>query len=329
MKASELKRTLTTCMSAKLPVLIKGAPGIGKSDIVAQAAEDAGFELIITHPVVEDPTDKKGLPGIVEGQAEFLPYGDLRKMMDADQPTVVFLDDLGQAPPAVQAANMQLLLAREVNGQRISEEVTFVAATNRKEDRAGVSGILEPVKSRFATIVELEVDIDDWCEWAFDHDILPEVVAFVRFRSDLVLNPQRPTGDIVNRPCPRTVAFASKLISLGLDSVEVLSGACGEGFAHELVAFLKVFKTMPNIDAILMNPDSAPVPEEMSSRYAVSMALVHKATEDNAGRIIQYAVRLPVEFTVLTIKSILKNVPEAANCSEFVQWAAKNQDILN
>ncbi len=43
---------------------------------------------------------------------------------------VCLLDDLGQAPPAVQAAAMQLLLARRVNGHAVSDHVTFLAATN-------------------------------------------------------------------------------------------------------------------------------------------------------------------------------------------------------
>ena len=66
-----------------------------------------------------------------------------------------FLDDLGQAPMSVQAAAMQLILARRINGFKISDKVIFMAATNRREDKAGVTGILEPVKSRFAWIVEL------------------------------------------------------------------------------------------------------------------------------------------------------------------------------
>ena len=91
------------------------------------------------------------MPFVTDGQAEFLPFGDLRALIQADKDTVFFLDDLGQAPPTVQAAAMQLILARRINGHHVSDSVTFIAATNRKQDKAGVSGILEPVKSRFAT----------------------------------------------------------------------------------------------------------------------------------------------------------------------------------
>lgn len=184
MKPSQLSRLLTAAIPAGLPVLIKGAPGVGKSAIVEQAAAEVGADMILSHPAVSDPTDAKGLPWVgKDGEsATFLPFGELAQAIKADRPTVWFLDDLGQAPPAVQASYMQLLLARRVNGHKLPDCVTFVAATNRRTDRAGVSGILEPVKSRFAAIVELEADLDEWCKWAIAQELPPELIAFLRFQ---------------------------------------------------------------------------------------------------------------------------------------------------
>lgn len=134
-KASML---LSAFMSASTPVLLTGAPGVGKSSIVEAAAKQNGFDLILSHPVVSDPTDAKGLPwpGKDGESATFLPFGDLAQALKATRPTVWFLDDLGQASPAVQASYMQLLLARRVNGHKLPDCVTFVAATNRRSDAA-------------------------------------------------------------------------------------------------------------------------------------------------------------------------------------------------
>ncbi|GAF99527.1 unnamed protein product, partial [marine sediment metagenome] len=87
MSPKQLKSILLVAMSNGMPVLIKGAPGVGKSDIVARVAKELKMELILSHPVVSDPTDYKGLPGIVDGKAEFLPFGDLRQLMEAKKPT--------------------------------------------------------------------------------------------------------------------------------------------------------------------------------------------------------------------------------------------------
>jgi MoxR-like ATPase len=169
----QLREILILAIKNRLPILIKGRPGVGKTDIVKQAAEACNARLIISHPVVSDPTDYKGLPfADPDGKtARFLPFGDLAELRTAQEETVFFLDDLGQAPAAVQAACMQLILARRINGHQISDHVTFLAATNRREDKAGVMGILEPVKSRFSAIVELVPDALEWSEWALKENL--------------------------------------------------------------------------------------------------------------------------------------------------------------
>jgi hypothetical protein len=87
MKPSELSAFLRTTIGAKLPVLIKGAPGIGKTDIIKQACTKSQNELIISHLVVSDPTDFKGFPYVLDGEAHFLPFGDLNQLIQADSPT--------------------------------------------------------------------------------------------------------------------------------------------------------------------------------------------------------------------------------------------------
>ncbi|MPW11773.1 ATP-binding protein, partial [Paraburkholderia sp. CNPSo 3155] len=197
--ASQLRELLITYIPARLPVLVTGAPGIGKSDIVAQAAQETGHDLLISHPVVEDPTDSKGLPFPDGNVARFLPFGDLERALRATTPLLWFLDDLGQASPAVQAAKMQLLLARRIGEHALPDCVTFVAATNRRNDNAGVSGILDPVISRFATVVELEPSIADWTDWAARTGVPAELIAFLRFRPDL-LSVKKTARDIENAP---------------------------------------------------------------------------------------------------------------------------------
>jgi hypothetical protein len=327
MKPSQLRDKLLKCMKAGLPVLIKGSPGVGKSDIVAQVSDELEMDLFISHPVVSDPTDYKGLPGIVDGQAEFLPFGDLLKLIEAVKPTVAFLDDLGQAPACVQAAAMQLLLARRVNGHCISNKVVFVAATNRREDRAGVTGILEPVKSRFATILELTPDEGEWAEWAFAHDMPGKLIAFGHFRPGL-LNSFKPTSDIINSPCPRTFANAGHLINAGIEDLETLSGAVGEGCAIEMTGFFKYWNELPNLDALIMNPDKAEVPKEPAALYAVVTGLVEKVTKQNVGRIFKYGARLPKDFNILLGRDCLRKDKSIQHTKSFIEWTVANKDVF-
>lgn len=333
LRPSQLSDLLAKTIPAGMPVLITGAPGIGKSDVVAQATQEAGADIIISHPVVNDPTDAKGFPWPNKNgkSATFLPFGDLHRALDSKTKTVWFLDDLGQAPPSVQASYMQLILARRVNGHILPDCVTFIAATNRRTDRAGVTGILEPVKSRFATIVELAASLSDFCEWAIGADMPPELIAFLRFRPEL-LHRFEATADMTNSPSPRTWASVGRLLGLRLDShleFAAIAGAVGEGEAAEFKAFLKVFRDLPSIDGILLGPDTAPIPQEPSALYAVSAALAHRANINNFGRIVTYCERMMAagkgEFSVLTIRDAHRREPKIAKTSEFITRVASTE----
>ncbi len=74
---SQLQQAMIFSLEHRFNLLIVGAPGIGKTEIINQACDAAGMHMIVSHPVVSDPTDYKGLPFVVNGdRAEFLPFGD-------------------------------------------------------------------------------------------------------------------------------------------------------------------------------------------------------------------------------------------------------------
>jgi len=326
----DLIKLLTAAFTAREPVLVTGSPGIGKTEIIKAAAAAAGAEIMISHPVLADPTDAKGLPwAAADGKsATFLPFGDLaRALAFSGDLFVWFLDDLGQASPAVQASFMQLLLGGRVNGHHLPDNVVFVGATNRRTDRAGVQGILEPVKSRFGTIVELEPNVTDWVDWAINHNQPVELISFIRFRPNL-LNDFKPTHDLTNSPCPRTWEKAAKWIKAGLEAdVEfaALTGAVGEGAAAEFAGFLRTFRDLPDLDVILMSPDRAPIPPKSnpSALYAVSAGLATKANPQTFAAISKYAERMEkqglAEFAILLHRDSLRRCPDVQHTAAFAK----------
>lgn len=339
MKPNDVASLLQYALTPESPILITGAPGIGKTSVCEQAALANGWDMLVSHPVVSDPVDYKGLPALVDGKAEFLPYADLRALLEATRPTLCLLDDLGQAPPAVQAACMQLLLARRVNGHRISDHVMFCAATNRKADRAGVSGILEPVKSRFAAIVEMDADLESWVAWALAHDVTIETIAFLRFRPEL-LHKFEPTTEIRNTPSPRTWAkldaVHQQLEQFRMSDPQVIrriepeayAGAVGEGAAAEYLGFLRIWRDLPDVDAVLMSPATAPVPTDAATLYALTGALAHKVQKDSMDRFCQYSKRLPEEFSVRMVRDAVSQKPEVTGTRAYVEWASAMKDLI-
>lgn len=330
MNITVAKSIAKKCVMNGLPVLLTGAPGVGKTDIVAAIAAELDYDLLVSHPVVEDPTDAKGLPfPSSDGEsARFLPYGLLAKALSAKKPTIWFLDDLGQANAAVQASYMQLLLSRKIGEHHLPDCITFVAATNRKADRAGVSGILEPVKSRFAAILPVETDLETWTDWALDNRVPSELIAFIRFRPDL-LHAFKPSSEIVNSPSPRTWANAGRLLALELEKDEehmAISGAVGPEAAVEFVSFLRVWRDLPSPDSVLLDPERAKIPDSVSALHALCSALAFLANAENFGRITRYAMRLNAaqkgEFASCLIKDCMRRNKDITQTAAFVEMAS-------
>ena len=332
MRPTELKDYLQFTINNNFPMLIKGAPGIGKSDIVEQTAEKTGAKLIISHPVVSDPTDYKGLPfPTANGKADFLPYGDLDQIMSATEKTIFFLDDLGQASPSVQAACMQLLLARRINGHKVSDLVTFVAATNRREDKAAVTGLLEPVKSRFISIIQLDAHADDWILWAYDNKMPLELIAFIQWQPDII-KAFKPSKDLINSVCPRTIAAVGKQQAANLPEiyqVEAFTGAAGEDFARAYIAFLSICNTLPMLENILKNPKSASIPSDPSTLYAVTCSLANKMNDENIDRIFIYLKRLPEEMSAACVQGAAAKNKNICNNHAFINWTTQHAKLVS
>lgn len=324
MKPSQLMTLLCSTIASRLPVLIVGGPGVGKTSIVAQAAAHCDNDLVIAHPAVEDPTDAKGFPWIEKGKAEFVLFGETRKVVESKRPTVWFWDDLGQAQAAVQSSRMPWLLARENCGKKLPEHVTIIAATNRRTDRAGVSGVLEPVKSRFTTIAHLEPDINEWCNWAVTQPYMPpEVIAYLRSNAD-DLDQFKPSADLVNCPVPRTWESAGRIITSKMPAeveAEALAGAIGEGMTAKLMGFLQMYRELPSIDSILKDPNGMSIPDGVSVLYSICTGLAHRATE-NFKSVCRFAERLDEsghgEYAALVARDVMRRFPNLQTTPEFV-----------
>jgi hypothetical protein len=324
MKASSVADALGVLVKARQPVFLWGSPGIGKSAIVRQLAASLDQHLQDVRALLLDPVDLRGLPFLgSDGRSkwatpEFLPQ---------DGEGILFLDELNAAPAMVQAGCYQLVLDRKLGEYALPDGWAIVAAGNRDSDRAVTTRMPTPLRNRFVHL-EFEVDTQEWSEWAIQSGIRPEVIAFLRFRPELLSDFQKDANAF---PSPRSWEFLSKILDAYPPPTiehELFAGAVGNGAATEFSGFLRMFRDLPNIDAILLNPHREPVPESPAAQYAVASALARCATDFNFDRICQYLKRLPAEFSVLCVRDASLRAREITSTPAYTQWAIEHHSVL-
>jgi hypothetical protein len=171
--------------------------------------------------------------------------------------------------------------------------------------------------------------MQEWCEWAIDANIRPEVIGFLRLRPQLLSQFDRDQNAF---PSPRSWAFVSKILneSPGM-AVEhdLIAGTVGDGAATEFTAFLKTYRSLPNIDAILLDPEQEPVPDNAAAQFAVASALAYRATNTNFNRICKYLKRMPTEFGVLCVHDASRRQPDVRHTAGYTQWAVENHGVIS
>lgn len=329
MKASALIKFLKIAMINNRKVLLQSAPGNGKTEIVKQVAKELNYDILILHPVVCDPVDFKGFPFVASnGTADFIPFGNLLQMMQANKPLVVLADDVGQSAQSVQSALMQIIQERKINGKLISPEVRFIAATNRRKDNAGVGNLITPLLNRFDTIIELEIDANDWCKWAMSVNLPIELISFIRFRPDLI-STFKAEKDIKNFSSPRSCEALGKWIQQGITDFEVWQGCVGEAFAVEFKAFYDTFRSISHIpDQVFNNPQKAEVPTKPDIIYALMGVLSKRANDVNIDNLFIYMDRLTIEYQVVIVSNLITMKPELTSTKAYIDWCVKNPDKI-
>jgi len=321
------------------PVMIWGPPGVGKSQIVAQVAEKHQVPAIDIRLSQMEPSDLRGIPFRVDDMVEWALPSMLPDAKRHGPSGILFLDEITSAPPSVSAAAYQLILDRKLGDYEVPDGWAIFAAGNRQGDRGVTYTMPAPLANRFQHY-ELEVNLDDWVAWAYAHNIDERIIAFLRFRPELLFDFD-PAHNPVAFPSPRSWEFTHNALQKFSDHPELFLGtlqACvGPAGGVELNAFIQNMENMPDLDAIIAGED-VEAPKEIDLQYATATALVGRAIRakdsDDAvtvyGRILNYARNFRQrEMGVMLVSDMHRAIGEDLfEVPEFASWADAIADIM-
>jgi hypothetical protein len=322
------------------PVMLWGPPGVGKSDMVRQVAAKHGAPVIDIRLSQMEPSDLRGIPFRVDGQVNWAIPALLPDAERHGPEGILFLDEITSAPPTVSAAAYQLILDRRLGEYRVPEGWAIFAAGNRQGDRGVTYSMPAPLANRFSHF-EVEANLDDWVLWAYRNNIDERVIAFLRFRPELLFDFD-PAHNPVAFPSPRSWEFTHRALQKFGDHQNLLQGslqACvGPAAGVELKAFVDSLDKMPDLDAILAGDENVPVPTEIDLQYAVAAALVGRAiraqesdtARETHGRILDYAGRFPQrEMGVMLVSDMHRAIGNAVfEVPQFSNWAQAISDVM-
>ncbi len=330
---------LAASSGSHAPVMLWGPPGVGKSCLIADIAKTHGVPLIDIRLSQMEPTDLRGIPFRKDDAVEWSVPAILPNARRHGARGILFLDEINAAPPTVSVAAYQLILDRRLGEYCVPEGWAIFAAGNRQGDRGVTYVMPAPLANRF-THYELEPHLDDWVAWAYDAGIDHRIVAFLRFRPDLLFDFD-PAHNPIAFPSPRSWEFAHLALKKFHGMPEVLGDALqacvGKAAGIELKAFVDNMDRLPDIDAILRG-DLSDVPADIDLQYGVAAALVRRAREARDrtdanrvyGHILSYARRLPQrEMGIMLVTDMHRSVGRPLfDVPEFADWANSINDLI-
>ena len=276
------KKSLRKAFKSKRPIFLWGPPGIGKSDIIKQLGTELEAHVIDVRLSLWEPTDIKGIPFFDsnDGTMRWAPPSELPSKEFAAQhkQVVLFLDEMNSAAPSVQAAAYQLVLNRKVGAYELPDNVVIVAAGNRETDKGVTYRMPAPLANRFVHL-EMQVDWDDWQDWAIENKLHKDVVGFLTFsKKDLYdFDPKSGSRAFAT---PRSWSFVSELLTDDDCDVDTLTdlacGSVGEGLAVKFMAHRKHASKMPNPTDILSGKVKKMDSKEISAQYSLVVSLCYE-----------------------------------------------------
>lgn len=303
---SRLKLAIQHSIARKRPLFIWGQPGIGKSELVAEVAREQNRPLIDIRLPLMEPTDIRGIPYLAEVKVydsngnlvrdeQNVPLTDkeFRWSTPSDLPTdkasraLVFFDEMSAAPPSVQAATYQIILNRRIGNYQLPEEAVIVAAGNRVKDKGVAYNMPMPLANRF-THLTLEVDVDDWKEWATLNRVHKDIVGYISFQP-ADLNHFNPSIDGYAFATPRSWYFASELLQeIGPDGKlvdtnlpsdvlgDMIKGTIGEGVGIKFLSYRKQAANLPHAKDVLSGKVKKLTSKQIDVMYALTTALCYE-----------------------------------------------------
>ena len=155
---------------SKVPTLLLGNPGIGKTVSVYKFGEIRGYELVLLRGNSSTPEEIMGYDVAPRDVTYEKPmaaihlrpswFEEILRNHEAGKKTLLFLDEITTANEFVQSALLHLIFERKVGSESLPNDTLIVSAGNYAGNLTNTMALLPPVMNRFM-IYNITADHND------------------------------------------------------------------------------------------------------------------------------------------------------------------------
>ena len=176
------------------PILLMGAPGIGKTQIMEQIARECKVGLVsytITHhtrqsavglPFIKEKTFGQETFSVTEYTMSEIIASVYEKMEKTDlREGILFIDEINCVSETLAPMMLQFLQGKTFGNQKVPEGWVIVTAGNPPEYNKSVREFDVVTLDRIKRI-DVQPDFEVWKEYAYEQGIHPAVISYLELR---------------------------------------------------------------------------------------------------------------------------------------------------
>jgi hypothetical protein len=170
----QLVELVRLCYAAGQPLMLVGGHGIGKSEIIEEAAKRLGIGFVCRDLSLMEPPDLIGMPRLDGPVTRYLPPA----FLPTEGEGLLVFEELNRCPDYMRAPCLQLLTARTLNDYRLPAGWLPCAAINPAGAEYDVQHLDPALLSRFVE-VQVVADRSGWLAWAESRGVAEGVIGYV------------------------------------------------------------------------------------------------------------------------------------------------------
>jgi MoxR-like ATPase len=309
--------------AARLPVLLRGRHGVGKSQVVYQLAANANLPVVERRASQMTEGDLVGLPSIDGNRTSFNPPDWFKTA--CEEPVCLFLDEVDRATLEVRQGIFELTDSRKLNGHHLHPDTIVFAAINGGEHGEQYQvNEMDPAELDRWSVWDVEPTVEDWLAWGKDNvdslmlDFINQNRAHLEHSGDIEPNKRYPSRRSWKRL--NDVLAQAEALEAGPTMFNLAQSFVGFEAAVALNDFAKNYERVVTVEQLL-NGDRV----DALSAYSLNehCALIERLeaeeickadfSPEHVSNLANYFITLPSEaamklWTVISTAGVQENV---------------------